>query len=269
MLVPYPLSGAPMIRKALLLPVLAASLAAQVPASKWSFGFHQYSPTFEGHVTDFKDASNNWDLVKDFGIGKDGSTPGAFLSYDGPRFGFSLSMDGQKYVGDKILSREVTVDNTKFRVNTQLKSKIDLQAMDLCWTIRVYRWEQAWLGVDLGAQAWDLKVAADGTTTVNNQTTHGHGEEKQAVPIPQFGLSVGGHFLEERAVVKASVHILSYKGAKYTRTTADARFFVLPWLGLRAYVDNHAFDAPRNSVDENKEIKLDRMGAGFGIVARW
>ncbi len=247
----------------------ALPLCAQVPASRWTFGLHTFSPTFEGHVLDQKDASNNWDLQRDFGIAKDGSTPGAFIAYDGPRFGFSFALDGQSYAGAQRLTRDVTVDNTTFKVNTDLRSKVDVRAMDLCWTIRVYRWEQAWIGVDLGAHSWNMDLQADGQIQNGSQMITGHAKETTTVPIPQIGLSCGGHFAEDRGVVKASVHFLGYKGAKYTRLNLDARYYVLPWLGLRAFVDNQAFDAPRGSIDEDKELKLDRNGAGFGIVARW
>lgn len=247
----------------------ATALFAQVPASRWTFGLHTFGPTFEGHVFDQKDAGNNWDLQRDLGLGKDSSTPGAFIGYEGPRFGFTLAMDGQSYKGAQRLTRDVTVDNTTFRVNTDIRSEMDLKALDLCWTIRVYRWEQAWIGVDLGAHSWSLDLKASGQSQVGTQLQTASAADSISVPIPQIGLSTGGHFAEERGVVKASVHFLGYKGAKYTRISLDARYYVLPWLGLRAFMDNQTFDAPKGSIDTDKEFKLDRNGAGFGIVARW
>lgn len=247
----------------------ATALSAQVPASRWTFGLSSFSPTFEGHVLDAASSDNNWDLKGDLGLDKDTSTPGAFIAYDGPRFGLTLSLDGQKYKGAKRLTRDVTVNGTKFTVNTDIRSQLENKAMDLCWTIRVYRWDQGWIGLDLGAHSWAMDIKADGQTMVGSQLQTASDSDSITVPIPQVGLSAGGHFLEDRAVVKGSVHFLSYKGAKYTRIGLDARYYVLPWLGLRAFVDNQTFDAPKGSIDTDKEFKLDRIGTGFGVVARW
>jgi len=244
-------------------------LAAQVPASRWTFGLHHFSPTFDGRVLDTSDTSNNWDLKQDFAIGKDRATPGIFLSYDGPRFGLLLSMDGQTYKGAQRLVRSVTVDNVTFPSGTDLRSEVELKAFDLAWTIRLFRWEQAWIGLDLGAHSWSLEVQADGQTQVGPSLVSGRATESATVPIPQLGVSAGGHFLEDRAVVRASVRWLGAKGASYTRFGVDARYYVTPWLGLRAFFDTQAFDAPRGSLDDDKEMRLDRSGAGFGLVARW
>lgn len=262
---------------------LALAALALVPASaqslpKWNGGLQFFGPTLEGHYQEFKtnpgDTANSFDFQKDLGLGKDGSKPGLFLEYQGPRFGLALSYDMQDYKGSQRLSRPVEIDGTTFQANGTVNTTMKVGGADLAWTIRCYRWEQAWVGVDLGLHAWLLDVKANGQALVSQPglppvTETRSASAKLPLPIPQIGLSGGGHFLEGRGVVRGSWHFLSYKGASYTRIQADARYYFLDWLGARVFVDQQTFDIPKGSIQNDVEAKLDRKGVGFGLVARW
>jgi hypothetical protein len=245
------------------------SLSAQVPDQRWSFGVHQFGPTLEGHFSGKQDGNPLvLDLKQDFALGKDKTTPGAFIEYMGPRFGLYLSMDAQDYAGSGHTTQKVSINGTDFSAGADLRSKLKLQASDFAWTIRVFKFEQAWIGVDLGAQIWNVDMEATGIAAppVSQVRT---GAQKVTAPIPQLGLSAGGHFLGSRGVVKAFYHFLSIKGATYTRLNVDVRYFFLDWLGARVTTDTQSFKAPQNSLDKDLEAQLDRNGIGFGLVARW
>jgi hypothetical protein len=49
----------------------------------------------------------------------------------------------------------------------------------------------------------------------------------------------------------------------------DARYFPLRWLGIRVYLDQESLDIPKGSIQDDLELKLDRSGFGFGVVARF
>ena len=74
-----------------------------------------------------------------------------------------------------------------------------------------------------------------------------------------------GGWLEGRS----SFHFLSYKGASYRRWQGDLRYYPLPWLGLRAFLDSEHLDVPKDSLQDDLVLKVDRQGAGFGVVFRF
>jgi len=133
---------------------------------------------------------------------------------------------------------------------------------------------QGWLGVDIGIQGWylDIKVSGAPTDPVFGPIlgdTLIEASEMYTVPIPQLGISGGFQGLQDRFALVGKAHFLAYKGAKYTRLVADARYYFLPQLGVRAFVENQSLDAPDSSISEDIEVKLDRKGFGFGVVFRW
>ncbi len=253
------------------LPLLAAVLStlpalAQVPASHWNVDLGLFGPTFDGH---YEDASKpeRFDLSSDLGLAKDGAKPGLGIEYNGPRFGLRLSMDAQDYKGSRRLNREITIDNKKFGPGSSVDSTLKLTAYDLNWTIRVYRWEQAWVGVDLGIHAWNLDMKVRGTDAATG--VYRDAGTSIPVPIPQLGLSVGGNFLNGQITTRGSYHFLSRSGATYTRLTADVRYFPLNWVGARLFIEKEGFDFPKGSVNDDVDAKLDRDGVGFGVVFRF
>lgn len=254
----------------LLLPLslCALSLSAQVPEAKWSFDVHTLPATLEGTFNGTVDGNAiNLDLKQGLGLEKDKTKPGGALEYQGHRFGFALAMDAQDYKGSAIVNQAVVIDGTSYQSGTQITSQVKLKSYDLNWTIRALTWEQAWVGVDLGFHGWDLDMSATGTeqTTLQTKTS----AKKISVPIPQLGLSVGGKAFGDRFVSRASFHILKYKGATYHRWQGDVRYFPLAWLGVRAFIEDEAFDVPKGSVKDDLIFNLKRSGTGFGVVLRF
>ncbi len=246
--------------------------APNAPASgfdrTWSLGGQVYGPTLTGHFQGVQDGQPiAVDLDSDLGLGKDKSTPGFFINYQGPRFAFQLSNGTTEYRGDRVVTRTVTVNGQNFTAGTRVQSHVKLASVDGIWTIKVVRGSDAWLGLDLGVQAWTLDLDAVGTPPL--PLTPSTASTRVTAPIPQIGLSVGGRGFNGGLEAKAYVHYLGYKQAKYTLVGADLRFFPVRWFGLRAFYEGGSFDVPKGSVKDDLEFKLDRKGAGFGGVFRF
>jgi hypothetical protein len=264
--------------RALLIVLLSATAAfAQLgapmaPASDllrtWTLGGQIYGPTLTGHFQGIQDGQPiRLDLDSDLGLAKDKTTAGFFIDYQGPRFAFQLSNGTAEYRGDRIVNQTVTVNGQNFTAGTRVQSHVKLASVDGVWTIKFISGSDAWMGLDLGAQAWTIDM--DATGVVPPATTATTASTRVTAPIPQVGLSAGGRGFNGGLEAKAYVHYLGYKQAKYTLVGADLRFFPVRWFGLRAFYEGSSFDVPNGSVKDDLEFKLDRKGVGFGGVFRF
>lgn len=251
-----------MIRNCLVPLFVFVPLLAQGTARTFQADLHWVAPTFEGHLEGIESGQKLVvNLQDDLGLGKDNTKVGIGLEYQGPRFGLEFSMDSQNYKGSKLLTRTISVDGHEYTAGTQVDSELKVAALNLNWTIRVLTGESAWLGVDLGARSWALDFT---TTSAVYQAT-----EKFTVPIPQVGCSAGFRTVDGKWSMRGYYHLLTQKGASYHHTGADARYFPLPWLGVRAFLVNESLDIPKGSIQDDLEVKLDRNGFGFGVVVRY
>ena len=230
----------------------------------WTLGGQVYGPTLTGHFNGTIDGQPiKLDLDSDLGLGKDKTTPGFFIDYQGPRFAFQLSNGTAEYRGDRTLTQQITLNGKTFSQSDRVQSHVKLATVDGIWTIKFVKGSDAWLGLDLGAQVW--KIDMDATDVTNPATA----STSVSVPIPQIGLSAGGRGFNGGLEAKAYVHYLAYKQAKYTLLGADLRYFPVRWFGLRAFYEGSSFDVPKGSVKDDLEFKLDRKGVGFGGVFRF
>lgn len=256
------------MRTVLMMLLSTAATFAQAPRSV-TLGLSAFGPTFTGRLEGVQDGQPiSVDLEGDLGLAKDKGKMGFLFDYQGPRFGFMAQTGGTDYAGDRTTTRPVTIDGTTYAPGARVISHLKLTTVEGVWTIRILPLSVFWLGVDLGAEAWKVEMDATGTAvspvpgTATASTTF-------TAPIPQIGLSAGsrapGGFLE----VKGFVHYLGAKGAKYTRTGLEARAYPLSWLGVRAFLETETFDVPQGSLQDDLMLKLDRKGAGFGVVVRF
>ena len=234
----------------------------------WTLGAQTFGPTLTGHFNGLQDGQPiALDLDSDLGLGKDKATPGFFIDYQGPRFGFQVSSGTTEYKGDRIVTRTVTLNGTSYTAGTRVQSHVKLAAVDGIWTIKFVRESDAWLGLDLGVQAWTLDMNATGIPPL--PLTPVSASTRITAPIPQIGLSGGSRGYNGAVEAKAYVHYLAYKQAKYTLFGADLRVYPVSWFGLRAFYEGGSFDVPKGSVKDDLEFKLDRKGIGFGAVVRF
>ena len=233
----------------------------------WSMGGQSYGPTLTGHFQGVQDGQPiAVDLDADLGLGKDKTTPGLFLEYQGPRFAFQVSNGSAEYRGDRVVNRTVTVNGTSYTAGTRVLSHVKLASVDGIWTIKFVRESDAWLGFDLGLQAWTLDLDATSAPLVGSPTTS---STRIKAPIPQIGLSGGSRGYNGAMEAKAYIHYLGYRSAKYTLYGLDLRVFPVSWFGLRAFYEGGRFDVPKGSIQDDLEVKLDRKGIGFGAVVRF
>lgn len=249
---------------------IGTGLLAQSPSApvggRWTLGVQRMAPDLTGSAFIQDGAtSSSFDLDRDLKLQKDSTALGVLLGYEGPRFLFQISTTGQAYEGRNTLTRTVTVNGTSYAVGTDLRSKVKVDAADLTWVIKVLRWESAYLGLDLGVQAWKLKVDASGTAAGITQVA----QDDLTAPIPQVGASAGAHLFAGRLDLRGSYHLLSKSGATYHRSVLEGRFYPLTWLGLRVFAEDERFDVPKDSLSSDFALDLDRKGAGFGLVFRF
>ena len=245
---------------------LGASYAPAADLQRtWTLGGQVYGPTLTGHFNGtINGQAIGLDLDSDLGLGKDKTTPGFFIDYQGPRFAFQLSNGTAEYRGDRKLTRTIQLNNQTFSATHEVRSHVKIASVDGIWTIKFVKGSDAWVGLDLGAQVWTIDMDA---TDVTAGTAPASTSVK--APIPQIGLSAGGRGFNGGLEAKAYVHYLAYKQAKYTLLGADLRYFPVRWFGLRAFYEGSSFDVPRGSVKDDLEFKLDRKGVGFGGVFRF
>ncbi len=241
------------------------SLMSAPPAGQWHFGVIRQAPDFKGSYE--KTGASSWDTGRDLGLGKDTTGTGVLLDYEGSRFLLHMGTYSQDYAGDNKLTQNVTINNQTFSATARLQSQIKLRDYELDWTIKLWRWDAAYLGLDLGINDWQLDVSALGTTTSGPLVTQS-ATDSVSVPIPQIGLSAGGHF-GSSVDVRGYYNLLSKGGANYHRAGVDLRYFPLSWLGLRANLENESFDVPRGSIGTDTTLHITKNGAGFGIIARF
>lgn len=236
--------------------------------STWTVGAQTFGPTLTGHFQGIQDGQPILvDLDADLGLGKDKTTPGFFLDYEGPSYGFQLSSSSAEYRGDRTLSRTVTIKGQTYAASSRVQSHVKLGSVDGVWTIKFTQDTDAWLGFDLGAQVWTVDL--DATDVPLAPATARTASTQVKAPIPQFGLSGGSRAFNGAMEAKAYVHYLPYKRSKYTLYGADLRVFPVRWFGLRAFYEAGRFDVPKGSIKDDLEFQMDRKGVGVGAVLRF
>ncbi|MDP2876935.1 MAG: hypothetical protein Q8O00_12180 [Holophaga sp.] len=258
-----------MIRSALALCLVATlPMAAQAPKRAWYFGVQSVAPTFEGRFSGIQDdKAIEVDLQKDLAIKKETAKIGFALEYQGPRFGLEFAMDEQDYKGANFINRKISISGQDYNAGAYVTTDLKMKNYTFNWTIRALKFEHAWIGIDLGARIWDMDLKAIGVEALSGVSATAI--EQFPIPIPQLGLSVGFQAINGAVIGKAYYHTLVYSGAKYHRVGADLRYFPLKWLGVRAFMDQEAFDVPKGSIQDDLDIRLDRNGAGFGVMVRF
>lgn len=233
----------------------------------FTLGAQSYGPALTGHFLGVQDGQQiDVNLNSDLGLGKDKTTPGFFLDYQGPRFGFQVSGGAADYRGNQMVSRPVTINGTIYPINSQVLSHVKLASLDGTWTIKLISESNAWIGLDLGAQVWTVDL--DAIVTPPSSASQTESTQVKA-PIPQVGLSGGSRGYNGAIESKIYFHYLGYKQAKYTMYGLDLRIFPVSWFGLRAFYDAGKLDVPKGSIKDDLELQLERKGLGLGAVLRF
>lgn len=241
----------------------APNYAPAAPQSTITLGVQSFGPSLDGHMQGTLDGKSMLvDLNGDLSIGKDGVKTGLFFDYQGHSFGFQASTSSTEYAGNKDMPEDVTVNGVNYPKGTSVQSRVKLASLDAIWTIKLVSEPDAWLGVDLGLQAWTLDLQTVGTPG-------GAASVSIKAPIPQVGLSGGSRAYNGAFESKAYIRYMNAKGGKYTLLGTDFRVFLTRWLGLRAFFESSHLKGSKGAVKDDLEIGMDRKGVGFGAVVRF
>lgn len=241
----------------------APNYAPAAPQSTITMGVQTFGPTLSGHLQGTLDGlPMQVDLDGDLGIGKDGAKTGFFFDYQGHSFGFQASTSSTEYAGNRTMTRDVTVNGANYPTGSQIQSRVKLASLDGIWTIKLVSQPDAWLGLDLGLQAWtlDLQTAGNsgGATRISIKA-----------PLPQVGLSGGSRAYNGAFESKAYIRYMKAKGGAYLMVGTDVRMFVTRWFGLRAFYESSRLSGSKGAIKDDLEIGIDRKGVGFGGVVRF
>jgi hypothetical protein len=233
----------------------------------WSFGVYGSGPDLTGRYEDQGNSRTKFDLEADLALETENTGIGLHMDYSGPRFGFSLDYGMQDYAGLNTIDHSLYIGGEQFPEGTRVASSLKNSAFDINGTVKFFRRSSAWIGLDLGIQAWYMDIEANGKHEVYGTA---QANETVVIPIPQAGISASLQMLENRLVLSGRAHFMNYKEASYSRISADVRYYFLPWLGGRVFWEKQSLDVPPdNGIEKDIQLKLDREGMGFGLVARW
>lgn len=263
-------------------PVRAAATAAppvppppqrHFPPGRWEFGLGAMATTFDARyaVTDGA-FSTDLDAGRDLRLNRVRIGPGLFIDYQGPRFLLRLEAYGTSNQRGFLLERQVNVDTTTYHPGTAIATELAFRNVELGWTIKLLRGSRAYLGVDLGVNAWSLKGKVEGQGTRQDDpfrerlyaTTTATG----TLPLPQLGFSFGWT-VTPGLDLRGHIHALGWKGASYRRYGLDVRYFPLKHFGLRLTAEQESLDAPLGSVSDAMEFHGEKGVVGLGAVVRY
>jgi hypothetical protein len=248
--------------------LIALPACAQGADRHFYLDVHAFAPSLQGHFQGVTDGNPiALDFRNDLALERDKTMLGGALEYQGPRFGLELSSDEQTYAGRDQLGEAIKLDGQTYQAKTQISSSLKATSTTCNWTIRYLTWPQFWLGADLGARATTIQLTVSGTNAFSG--VNAVANYKTSVAIPELGPSFGWTAGDNRLVGRGLVHLLTYKGATYTRLGADLRYFPLSWLGLRVFAEAERIRVPEGSIMSGLDATLDRSGAGLGVVARF
>jgi len=235
------------------------------PQMNWTLGFQRVQPSLSANLQGSRDGKASLvDTDADLGLARDGNPLGALLEYQGEAHGFQLTYDSARYRGDRVLPRAIALDGRPYSAGTPLQTSAKVEVLEGTWTYKFIRNSDAWLGFDLGVQIlrFDLK-ALPLTPTPRAQSAN------PTEVVPQVGLtgwSTGADGLLESRIY---ARYFTYRGATSFRYGVDARAYLYPKFGLRAFFEDGRVRAPGGSLKGDLELRADRRITGLGVVVRF
>ena len=235
------------------------------PQLNWTFGVHRSQPTLSASAIGTKDGRASMvDADADLGLGRSGSPSGAFLEYSGQAHLFRLGYDALRFEGERTLTRNIQLDGVTYLAGTGLRSKAKLTVFEGLYTYKFLRQADAWAGLDLGVQV--VKTELSALTLSGPQASQ---SLSPTLVLPHVGISGwssgAGGLLESRVYY----HYFRLHGATSTRYGVDARAYLYPRFGLRAFYEVATVKAPPGSTLGDLDLRADSKLTGLGLVLRF
>lgn len=238
---------------------------APIPQLDWTLGVHRGSPTFTASAVGTKDGRvSDVHTDADLGLGRTGSPTGAILEYQGQVHGFRFGYDQARFEGDQALPRSILLNGVAYPAGTRLHASAKVTVLEGLYTYKFLRQADAWLGIDLGAQVLKTDLTAvDLSGSSSPQGLH------PTLVLPQVGLSGwssgAGGLLESRVFYR----YFRLKGASCNRYGVDARAYLYPRFGLRAFYESGTVRVPAGSLQGDLDFQADSRQTGMGLVVRF
>lgn len=235
------------------------------PRFDWTMGVHRSQPTLSVRAEGSKDGRPSLvDSDSDLGLGRRETPLGFFLEHPGEIHGFHLGYDTYQFEGEQTLPRDIQLDGTSYRAGSGLHSKAKGTVLEGIYTYKFMRQADAWVGFDLGAQYLKTDLSA---------TTLGPSPSTQAVHptllLPQLGLSGWSCAADGLLEYRGFYHYLKFRGVTYTRYGLDARAYLYPGFGLRAFFEKSAVSTSAGASLGDLNLRADSKMSGLGLVIRF
>lgn len=245
---------------------LGGSAPAASPAlSGWTLGFQRVQPSLSASLDGTRDGKLSLvDTDGDLGLARDGNPLGALLEYQGEGHGFQFTYDSARYRGDRLLPRSISIDGTPYAAGTPLESRAKVEALEGLWTYKFVRRPDAWVGFDLGVQALRVDLRALTLTASPSAQTARH-----TWVVPQVGLTGWSSGVDGLLESRVYARYMAYRGASSFRYGVDARAYLYPRFGVRAFFEDGRMRIPRGSVEGDLDLRADRRITGLGLVIRF
>lgn len=235
------------------------------PQMNWTFGFHWVQPSVSASLQGSRHGKVSLvDTDADLGLARDGKPLGAFLEYQGEAYGFQLTYDSERYRGDRVLPRNIALDGRLYSAGTPLQTSAKVEVLEGTWTYKLIRNPDAWLGFDLGVQVFRLDLTALPLTPVSRVQSADH-----TGVVPQVGLTGWSSGVDGLLESRIYARYFTYRGATSFRYGVDARAYLYPNFGLRAFFEDGHVRVPGGSIEGDLELHADRRITGLGLVVRF
>lgn len=235
------------------------------PQLHWTLGLQRGQPTLSLRAEGSKDGrASRVDSDADLGLQREGSPWGAFLEYHGRASVLQLSYDTLKQSGQRALPRDILLEGTAYPAGTVLSSSVRAKGLGMVYTYKMVNRPDAWVGLDLGLQSLNIDLAALAPgPTPSSQQAHPH------LLLPQVGISGwssgAGGLLESRMYYR----YFSRRGAVTTRLGVEARAYLYPRFGVRAFWESSTLRVPAGSLEGDLDLRLEAKAMGAGLVIRF
>jgi hypothetical protein len=231
----------------------------------WTLGFQRVQPSLSASIEGSRDGKASLvDTEADLGLERDGTPLGALLEYQGEVHGFQLTYDSARYLGERTLPRSISLDGTPYSMGTPLRTNAKIEVLEGTWTYKFVRRPDAWLGFDLGLQVFRLDLKALALTSTPSAQSF-----RPRWVVPQVGLTGWSSGADGLLESRVYARYVTYRGATSFRYGLDARAYLYPRFGLRAFFEDGRVRVPRGSVEGDLELRADRRIAGLGVVIRF
>jgi hypothetical protein len=235
------------------------------PRLDWTLGIHRSQPTISASAAGSKDGRVSLvDTEVDLGLGRSGSPMGVILDYQGTAHGFRLGYDSVRFEGKRVLPRDIWLNGTSYAEGTGLRSKAKLTVFEGLYTYKFIRQPDAWIGLDLGVQVLKTDLSALALSgPPASQTLN------PTLVVPQVGLSGWSSGVDGLLESRVYYHYFRLRGATSTRYGVDARAYLYPRFGLRAFFEAGTVRAPAGSTQGDLDLRADSRLSGLGLVVRF